>query len=89
MPLNLPINLIQNPPWKSASAHNLANSERLSLRENFEKAERELEYNHRHTFIGTASLNDFLNSPDVAPIYTTTKRHIVKTFMYLASEEQL
>ncbi|KAF1935297.1 hypothetical protein EJ02DRAFT_135080 [Clathrospora elynae] len=51
--------------------------------------ERDLEYKHRHTFIGTASLDDFLEVLDVSPTRTTTKAAIVRAFILLASSERL
>jgi hypothetical protein len=51
--------------------------------------ERELEYKHRHTFIGTASLDDFLKILEFSPDHTTTRSKIAKTFAILASTEQL
>lgn len=52
--------------------------------------ERDLEYKHRHTFIGTASLDDFLEVLDVSPIsHTTTKAAVVRAFVLLASSERL
>ncbi|CBX91727.1 predicted protein [Plenodomus lingam JN3] len=51
--------------------------------------ERELEYKHRHTFIGTASLDDFLEVLDVTPAHTTTKAAVVRAFLLLASSERL
>ncbi|KAH7349027.1 hypothetical protein BKA66DRAFT_516660 [Pyrenochaeta sp. MPI-SDFR-AT-0127] len=51
--------------------------------------ERDLEYKHRHTFIGTASLDDFLEVLDVSPEHTTTKAAVVRAFVLLASSERL
>lgn len=51
--------------------------------------ERELEYKHRHTFIGTASLDDFLEVLDVSPAHTTSKAAVVRAFLLLASSERL
>jgi len=51
--------------------------------------ERDLEYKHRHTFIGTASLDDFLEVLDVSPEHTTNKDAIVRAFILLASSERL
>ncbi|CAO2652443.1 Nn.00g007260.m01.CDS01 [Neocucurbitaria sp. VM-36] len=52
-------------------------------------AERELEYKHRRTFIGTASLDDLLELLEVTPEHTTTKDAIAKAFIALSSTEQL
>ncbi|KAF2827768.1 hypothetical protein CC86DRAFT_369026 [Ophiobolus disseminans] len=52
--------------------------------------ERDLEYKHRHTFIGTASLDDFLEVLDVSSEeHTTTKAAVGKAFLILASSERL
>lgn len=51
--------------------------------------ERELEYKHRHTFIGTASLDDFLEVLDLTPSHATTKAAVIKAFLILASSERL
>jgi hypothetical protein len=51
--------------------------------------ERELEYKHRHTFIGTASLDDFLEILELSPEHTTTKAKVAKAFVRLATNEQL
>ncbi|KAH8731560.1 hypothetical protein GQ44DRAFT_604639 [Phaeosphaeriaceae sp. PMI808] len=51
--------------------------------------ERDLEYKHRHTFIGTASLDDFLEVLEVSQDHTTTKAAVGKAFLVLASSERL
>ncbi|KAF2024157.1 hypothetical protein EK21DRAFT_79334 [Setomelanomma holmii] len=51
--------------------------------------ERDLEYKHRHTFIGTASLDDFLEVLDVSSEHMTTKAAVGKAFLILASSERL
>jgi hypothetical protein len=51
--------------------------------------ERDLEYKHRHTFIGTASLDDFLEVLEVSQEHTTTKAAVGKAFLILASSERL
>ncbi|KAF2799695.1 hypothetical protein K505DRAFT_230443, partial [Melanomma pulvis-pyrius CBS 109.77] len=53
------------------------------------QVERELEYQHRHTFIGTASLDDFLEVLELSQDHTTTKSKVAKAFVILASTEQL
>ena len=45
-----------------------------------EAEEREMEYKHRHIFIGTASLDDFLEILEVTPDHTTTRESVVKAF---------
>jgi hypothetical protein len=49
----------------------------------------ELEYKQRRIFIGTASLDDFLDLLDVSPSFTTTKDSIARAFTLLSSNEQL
>ncbi|KAL1598907.1 hypothetical protein SLS60_008052 [Paraconiothyrium brasiliense] len=49
----------------------------------YEAEERDLEYKHRHIFIGTASLDDFLEILETTPAYNTTKRQVIKAFDYL------
>jgi hypothetical protein len=51
--------------------------------------ERELEYKHRHTFIGTGSLDDFLEILEISPTRATTKHAVAKAFVQLSSNEQL
>ncbi len=53
------------------------------------KEERELSYKHRHTFIGTASLDDFLEFLEVSASYMTTKEAVAKAFILLSAHEQL
>ena len=54
-----------------------------------DREERDLEYIHRHTFIGTASLDDFLELLDVSSDHTTSKVKVAKAFTSLAATEQL
>jgi len=51
--------------------------------------ERDLEYKHRHTFIGTGSLDDFLETLETTPKHTVTKDAIARAFVQLAASEQL
>ncbi|KAI4681275.1 uncharacterized protein J4E88_005783 [Alternaria novae-zelandiae] len=51
--------------------------------------ERDLEYKHRHTFIGTGSLDDFLETLETTPNHTATKDAIARAFVKLAASEQL
>ena len=51
--------------------------------------ERDLEYKHRHTFIGTGSLDDFLETLETTPNHTATKDAITRAFVQLAASEQL
>jgi len=87
--LKLPINVSRPTSAKSSPAPEPDAPERVSPQKTTDKAERELEYKHRHTFIGTASLDDFLDRLDMTPAHTTNKRHIARAFIYFASEEQL
>ncbi|KAF2119955.1 hypothetical protein BDV96DRAFT_486277 [Lophiotrema nucula] len=50
--------------------------------------ERELEYKHRHTFIGTTSLDDFLELLDVSSAFNTNRFKVTKAFVTLAAKEQ-
>ncbi|KAF2660079.1 hypothetical protein K491DRAFT_712110 [Lophiostoma macrostomum CBS 122681] len=54
----------------------------------FEQAERELEYKHRHVFIGTASLDDFLEILEMTSDYKTYKDRVASAFTILAATEQ-
>jgi hypothetical protein len=55
----------------------------------FAQEERELEYKHRHTFIGTASLDIFLEILELSASHTVTTSAVVKAFTTLASNEQM
>jgi hypothetical protein len=50
--------------------------------------ERELEYKHRHTFIGTGSLDDFLEVLEISSTHATTKHAVARAFVQLSSNEQ-
>lgn len=50
--------------------------------------EREMEYQHRHTFIGTASLDEFLNLLEISSSHRVTQSAVVRAFVRLASTEQ-
>jgi len=50
--------------------------------------ERELEYKHRYTFIGIASLDDFLEILEVTPAHTASRDAAAKAFVHLAANEQ-
>jgi hypothetical protein len=51
--------------------------------------ERDLEYKHRHTFIGTGSLDDFIEALEMSSSHTTTKNAVTRAFVQLSSTEQL
>jgi hypothetical protein len=51
--------------------------------------ERDLEYKHRHTFIGTASLDDYLEVLDLNANHMATKGAVAKAFIVLAASERL
>jgi hypothetical protein len=51
--------------------------------------ERDLEYKHRHTFIGTGSLDDFIEALEISSSHTTTKNAVARAFVQLSSTEQL
>ena len=46
----------------------------------FEAEQQDLEYQHHHTFVGSASLDEFLENLEVTATYTTTKRNVIKAF---------
>ncbi|KAF3039411.1 hypothetical protein E8E12_008890 [Didymella heteroderae] len=52
------------------------------------QTELELEYKNRHTFIGTASLHDFLDTLETSSLGSTSKLAVMKAFTILASNEQ-
>jgi hypothetical protein len=49
--------------------------------------ERELEYKYCHIFIGTASLDDFLEILEHSSDHTTTRPKVSKTFIIVASTD--
>jgi hypothetical protein len=51
--------------------------------------EREMEYQHRHIFLGTASLDEFLGLLEISSSHRVTQRAVVRAFVQLASVEQL
>ncbi|KAG9191467.1 hypothetical protein G6011_10201 [Alternaria panax] len=51
--------------------------------------ERDLEYKHRHTFIGTGSLDELIEILETSTTHTTTKSAVARAFVQLASSEQL
>ncbi|CAA9960867.1 hypothetical protein PTMSG1_04251 [Pyrenophora teres f. maculata] len=51
--------------------------------------ERDLEYKHRRTFIGTGSLDDFLELLEMSDAYLTTQNAVVRAFVQLSSTEQM
>ncbi|KAJ4291960.1 hypothetical protein N0V90_009858 [Kalmusia sp. IMI 367209] len=89
--LKLPVNVRKPqhgpPPLKTLTPSPVLDEDTLAL---YEREERELEYKHRHIFIGTASLDDFLEILEVHPsTYITTKRQVTKAFGILACAEQV
>lgn len=52
------------------------------------QAELELQYKHRHIFIGTASLHDFLETLETSSLTSTTQLAVMKAFTSLAYKEQ-
>jgi hypothetical protein len=99
--LNLPVNahktkangaqLFQKPDLKSwaKSPANMEADEYAARVDILSAEERDLEYKHRHTFIGTGSLDDFLEILEITPNHTVTKGAITRAFVQLASSEQL
>lgn len=51
--------------------------------------EREMEYKHRHTFIGTASLDEFLKILEISSSDRVTQSALARAFIELASSEHL
>lgn len=82
--LKLPVNVSipQRSNARRLKEHTLtvSNSTDEGVLMPYETEERELEYKHRHTFIGTASLDDFLEILEVSPAYMTMKRNVVQAF---------
>lgn len=78
-----------SPPPQYAPPSRPTSSSRKTAAPSLIQQERELEYKHRHTFIGTASLDDLLEVLDVTPTHTTTKAAVVRAFLLLASSERL
>lgn len=58
-------------------------------RETLTPEERDLEYKHRHTFIGTGSLDDFLELLEISSARVATQSATARAFVQLASAEQL
>lgn len=88
--LNLPIKVspVEHPvssPSLSSFVIETSEEDTAAL----EREERELEYKHRHTFVGIASLDDFLELLEMFPNHTTMKSRVAKTFTALAANEQL
>ncbi|RMZ70859.1 hypothetical protein GMOD_00008505 [Pyrenophora seminiperda CCB06] len=52
-------------------------------------AKRDLEYKQRRTFIGTGSLDDFLELLEVSDTHLTTQDAVVRAFVQLSSVEQM
>ncbi|KAI8936676.1 hypothetical protein NX059_007071 [Plenodomus lindquistii] len=77
------------PPQYVPPSRPTSSSRKLTTTTALIQKERELEYKHRHTFIGTASLDDFLEVLDVTPTHSTTKAAVVRAFLLLASSERL
>lgn len=82
--LKLPINVSSSqrsyPHPSTQHTHSLSISTEDSAVAPYEAEECELEYKHRHIFVGTASLDDFLEILEVGHTYTTTKRQVAKAF---------
>lgn len=53
------------------------------------RTEAELQYKHRHIFVGTASLHSFLSLLETSPFGGVSRHAIMKAYTHLASKEQL
>jgi hypothetical protein len=94
MSLGIPVNVRSTFPAIPSLTSTPTSSDSFKTPEpepcSFERKEKELEYKHHHTFIGTASLNDFLENLDVSLVRnTTTKAKVIKAYTTLAAAEQL
>jgi hypothetical protein len=99
--LNLPVNapvarpevlrLLKHPnmdswndsPNRAKTVHAITTTSALT------PEERDIEYKHRHTFIGTGSLDDFIEALELSTSHTTTKNAVARAFAQLSSTEQL
>lgn len=97
--LNLPVNTSVTTPERSHHRRNFSTRwfespcrplSRITITpQSSSQGELELEYKHRHTFIGTACLDDFLELLEVNMVHDTTRHAVTKTFILLASTEQM
>jgi hypothetical protein len=92
--LGIPVNINYAGPAIPSATSTPTSSDSFKTPEpepcSFEREEKELEYKHHHTFIGTASLNDFLENLEVSLVRnTTTKAKVIKAYTTLAAAEQL
>jgi hypothetical protein len=98
--MNLPVNapvarpnglqLPKHPPFDSwTELPNCAKVESITMVGALTPEERDLEYKHRHTFIGAGSLDDFLEALEMSSSHTTTKSAVARAFVQLSSAEQL
>ncbi|KAH9872353.1 hypothetical protein IAQ61_005188 [Plenodomus lingam] len=93
IPINTPIRraeTVEHPnqsTWNGSPHRAVVTAHKISRPLTHE--ERELEYKHRHTFIGVTSLDDFLEALEVSSTHTTTKEAVAKGFISLAHNEQM
>lgn len=82
--VKLPVNVSKPQSAQSRQMIPRSNSPAASTEDgslsSTEAEERVMEYKHRHIFIGTASLDDFLEILEVTPRHTTTRESVVKAF---------
>ena len=71
------------------SPHHLQTAPGTAMTSTLTPDERDLEYKHRRTFIGTGSLDDFLELLEVSDTYLTTQNAVVGAFVQLSSAEQI
>jgi hypothetical protein len=98
--LNLPVNapvarpeglrIPKRPNFDSwTESPNRAKVESITMVSALTPEERDLQYKHRHTYIGTGSLDDFLEALEISPLHITTKNAVARAFVQLSSTEQL
>ncbi|KZM24706.1 hypothetical protein ST47_g4205 [Ascochyta rabiei] len=98
MPLHLPVRPISpqprnvqlaSPPPPPSTTSMIAPTSSSSHTRIDPQTEQELQYKHRHIFVGTASLYGFLEVLETSSSGTTSASAIMKAFTILASNEQI
>ncbi|KAF2744100.1 hypothetical protein M011DRAFT_196869 [Sporormia fimetaria CBS 119925] len=91
--LKLPIMI--KPYWDKATALQVnpatpssMYNHRIAQLQKQRVAEQELQYLHQHIFIGTASMDDFLNALVMSPDHMTRSSDVIRAFAMLAEREQ-
>lgn len=91
LPINTPVDLsegFRQPEFSERAGSPRRKLAPISISNSLKPEERELEYKHRHTFIGAGSLDDFLELLEISSTYTTTKAAVARAFIHLSSTEQ-